>query len=164
MDAPQPVEILDVATCWELLERGTVGRLAVDIAGQPDIFPINYVVDKVPGRGPSFVFRTAAGTKLAGAVLGPWVAFEIDGLSPDSRVAWSVVVKGQAREVENMYELFAVEDLPLFPWMAGPKPNFVRIEPKLVTGRRFHVVDDARTSPPGADAEFHPGAPKIPPD
>ena len=32
------------------------------------------------------------------------------------------------------------EDLPLFPWHASAKPDFVRIDPEQVTGRRFHVV------------------------
>ena len=47
--------ILSESECWELLDHATVGRLAVDIAGQPDIFPINFVVDKS-----GIVFRSAA--------------------------------------------------------------------------------------------------------
>jgi len=135
----QATEILSETECWELLDHTTVGRLAVDIAGQPDIFPINFVVDD---RG--IVFRSAAGTKLAGAVLNGVVAFEIDGYQPGDRTAWSVVVKGNARPIERMQELFDAEDLPLFPWLAWDKPNFVRIEPTVVTGRRYHIVDDAR--------------------
>jgi len=135
----QATEILSETECWELLDHTTVGRLAVDIAGQPDIFPINFVVDD---RG--IVFRSAAGTKLAGAVLNGVVAFEIDGYQPGDRTAWSVVVKGNARPIERMQELFDAEDLPLFPWLAWDKPNFVRIEPAVVTGRRYHIVDGAR--------------------
>lgn len=135
----QATEILSETECWELLDHTTVGRLAVDIAGQPDIFPINFVVDD---RG--IVFRSAAGTKLAGAVLNGVVAFEIDGYQPGDRTAWSVVVKGNARPIERMQELFDAENLPLFPWLAWDKPNFVRIEPTVVTGRRYHIVDDAR--------------------
>jgi nitroimidazol reductase NimA-like FMN-containing flavoprotein (pyridoxamine 5'-phosphate oxidase superfamily) len=137
-DATRHVEQLSLAECWELLDDTSVGRLAVDIAGQPDIFPVNFIVD-----GSSLVFRTGAGTKLAGAVLGHHVAFEIDGVRAEDRTVWSVVVKGLAREITNMFERFAVDDLPLYPWIADPKPNFVRIEPQLVTGRRFHVVDTA---------------------
>ena len=136
--ATHHVEQLSLAECWELLDDTSVGRLAVDIAGRPDIFPVNYIVD-----GSSLVFRTGAGTKLAGAVLGHHVAFEIDGIHAADRTVWSVVVKGFAREISNMFERFAAEDLPLYPWIADPKPNFVRIEPELVTGRRFHVVDTA---------------------
>jgi hypothetical protein len=148
--------------CWSLLEGHVVARLAVDIGGQPDIFPINYVVD-----GTSLVFRTGAGTKLAGAVLSRHVAFEIDGLDTDGSV-WSVVVKGVAREVTDMEERFAMDDLPLYPWIASEKPNFVRIEPELTTGRRFRIVEpesSAGTRSPHNDRrEIHPGAPRIRPD
>src|SRR5688500_9953235 len=97
--AAHHAELLSLAECWELLDDTSVGRLAVDIAGQPDIFPINYIVD-----GTSLVFRTGAGTKLAGAVLGHHVAFEIDGIHLSDRTVWSVVVKGFAREITNMFE------------------------------------------------------------
>jgi len=128
------IEELTPDTCWELLSTESVGRLAVSIANQPDIFPINFVVDRE-----SVVFRTAEGTKFAAALLGRGVAFEADAEADG--VAWSVVVKGQAREIEEMYELFAAEDLPLYPWHSAPKHHFVRIVPTEVTGRRFQVVD-----------------------
>ena len=128
------VEELATEECWALLGRNTVGRLAVDIAGWPDIFPVNYVVD-----GGTIVFRTGAGTKLAGAVLSRHVAFEIDGYRPEEQIVWSVVVKGNAMEIESMVERYRAEDLPLFPWVDSDKPDFVRIDPTLVTGRRFRV-------------------------
>jgi uncharacterized protein len=175
-DRQQATEILSESECWELLGEADVGRLAVDIAGQPDIFPINFIAD----HG-GIVFRSAAGTKLAGAVLNRFVAFEIDGYQPGDRTAWSVVVKGQARAIERMQEVFDAEDLPLFPWLAWDKPNFVRIEPMVVTGRRYHIVDEAipdtsigwahedeeeaaaehLAAEPAPDLPFHPGAPKL---
>jgi hypothetical protein len=123
-------------SCWALLGTSEVGRLAVAIRNHPDIFPVNYVVD----RG-SVVFRTAEGTKLAAAVLGVSVAFEIDGYDRDAGDAWSVVLKGRAVEIERMQDVFEAADLPLFPWHAAPKHRFVRIEPDDVSGRRFHVVE-----------------------
>jgi nitroimidazol reductase NimA-like FMN-containing flavoprotein (pyridoxamine 5'-phosphate oxidase superfamily) len=174
-NAPYPgIEILENAECWDLLREHQVGRLAVDIAGRPDIFPINYLV-----HGGGILFRTAPGTKLAGAILGRHVAFEIDGYQPDERTAWSVVLKGVAHEVEDMYERFQVEDEPLFPWVAFPKPDFVKVEPELVTGRRFHVIDDIAPDEsigwqqtraadptglavePEPGAEYHPGEPRL---
>src|SRR3954453_9309987 len=102
---------LDEHQCWELLRSQEVGRLAVAIANHPDIFPVNFVVDHA-----TVVFRTAEGTKLAAAVLGESVAFEVDGQTdgaayvppdvPADVEAWSVVVKGRAVEIERMYELF----------------------------------------------------------
>ena len=108
--------ILDTHTCLDLLRTSEVGRLAVSIKNHPDIFPINYVVD----RG-TVVFRTAEGTKLAASLLGLAVAFEVDGYDPDAGEAWSVVIKGYAVEIEKMYEMFDALDLPLFPWHAGPE-------------------------------------------
>jgi nitroimidazol reductase NimA-like FMN-containing flavoprotein (pyridoxamine 5'-phosphate oxidase superfamily) len=152
-----------------------VGRLAIDIAGKPDIFPINFIVDDG-----SLVFQTGAGTKFAASALLHHVAFEIDGYEPQQRTAWSVVVKGRAHQIERMQDVFAAQDLPLFPWAAHPKPNFVKISPTEITGRRFHIVDhvspdasigwEADQQPTSGDAvvpepgaEFHPGAPNVRP-
>ena len=105
------------------------------IMNRPDIFPVNHIVD----HG-SLVFRTAEGTKLAAAVLGTAVAYEADGYDAVRGEAWSVVIRGQAVEIERIHELLAATDLPLFPWQASPKGRFVRIEPESITGRRFHVI------------------------
>jgi uncharacterized protein len=130
-----PVVVLNVSECWGLLRQAVVGRLAVMLDDQPDIFPVNYLAD----RG-SIVFRTAAGTKLANSV-GRQVAFEVDGYDPTSGEAWSVVVKGKAWEVKQLHDVLDALDLPLFSWHAAPKRHIIRIEPESVTGRRFHVLD-----------------------
>jgi nitroimidazol reductase NimA-like FMN-containing flavoprotein (pyridoxamine 5'-phosphate oxidase superfamily) len=134
-DIKTGMTILEPDLCWNLLRSTEVGRLAVSIMDQPDIFPINFVVD----HG-TVVFRTAEGTKLAAAVLGRGVAFEADGLDVGAGEAWSVVIKGQAGEVLEMIEVFEATDLPLFPWLTSPKPRFVRIVPESITGRSFHVA------------------------
>lgn len=141
---------LDVAECWRLFRTQEVGRLAVSIADHPDVFPINYVVD-----GETIVFRTAAGTKLAAAVLGRGIAFEIDGYDALVGEAWSVVLKGRAEEIEHMMEYFEAEELPLFPWHASDKPDFVRLIPQEITGRRFHVVERAALAPPAPAHDHH---------
>ena len=142
------ITILEANQSWALLRSSEVGRLAVSIGNYPDIFPVNFVVD----HG-TVVFRTAEGTKLAAAVLGTAVAFEVDGYDADAGEAWSVVIKGRAVEIERMQDVFDALELPLFPWHASPKHRFVRIEPDDVSGRRFDVVDrqawgvDTRTPP-----------------
>ena len=134
-DTKTGMTILDPDLCWNLVRAAEVGRLAVSIKDQPDIFPINFVVD----HG-TVVFRTAEGTKLAAAVLGRGVAFEADGLDASAGEAWSVVIKGRAEEVLKLIEVFEATDLPLFPWLTSPKPRFVRIVPESITGRSFHVA------------------------
>lgn len=141
------VEVLLPNDCWALLRGAQVGRLAVAIMNQPDIFPVNHVVD----HG-TVVFRTAEGTKLAAAVLGTAVAFEVDGYDAAKGEAWSVVVKGRAVEIQRLHELLAATDLPLFPWHVAPKGRFVRIEPDSVTGRRFHVVEGVAQPDAGGGA------------
>ena len=129
---------LPVDECWELLRQSPVGRLAVVVAGHPDIFPINYVVD----HG-SIVIRTAAGTKLAGSK-GRQVAFEADGYDLSDGSAWSVVLKGQAEPILQVSETISAMSLPLLPWLEGNKPWFLRIVPSSVTGRRLQVGGGSR--------------------
>ena len=144
---PGEVTILPPHACWMLLRSQQVGRLAVSVADQPDIFPLNYVVD----HG-TLIFRTAAGTKLAAAVLHRSVAFEVDGQDRDAGEAWSVVVKGRAEVIARVDELLSTTALPLFPWQAGPKHHFVRVVPGDITGRRFPILDPAAWDSPGLRA------------
>jgi uncharacterized protein len=132
---------LDESACWALLRTAAVGRLAIVVNHRPEIFPINFVVDRA-----TVVFRTAAGTKLDWGA-GRDVAFEVDGYEPESGEAWSVVVRGLAREIKQMYEALEALELPLFPWHGSSKPHIVRIEPDQITGRRFRVADSPSRHP-----------------
>ena len=129
------VEVLTPAQCWELLASAEVGRLAIAVAGDVDIFPINFAIDDG-----AIVFRTAEGTKLVEIVMAGRVAFEVDGYEPEHGRAWSVVVKGHAQNLERFDDVYHAQELPLFPWNASPKERFVRLEPAKVTGRRFTVL------------------------
>lgn len=133
-DTPPGITMLDRETCWQLLAGEEVGRLAVSVGRHPDIFPLNFAVSDE-----SIVFRTAEGTKLASLVIGPEVAFEVDGLSADRSEAWSVIVKGTAAEVD-VFDVLDDNAFPVFPWSATPKSRFVRITPESIEGRRFRVV------------------------
>ncbi len=116
--------------CWTKLRRRTVGRLAVSVAGKPDIFPVNYRLD-----GRTIVVKTAPGFKLAAVTLGPDVAFEVDQLDEAERSGWSVVVHGVASEIERMEELLDADDLELSPWAGGEKARYIRIQPEAISGR-----------------------------
>lgn len=140
------VTVLNEHECWELLRSVTTGRLAVIRGEGPDIFPLNYVVD----HG-TVVFRTGDGAKIAALTESPQVAFEVDGFGADTGEAWSVVIKGLAERISDLYEGLDALTLPLAPWQDGSKRRFVRIVPTEVTGRRFAVVDPAVWHNPLAD-------------
>lgn len=143
VDPRNQMTMLSTDDCWELLKQHSLGRLAVSVAGQPEIFPVNYVAHE--GH---LLFRTAEGTKLVSVVANARVAFEIDGYDAASAEAWSVVLTGLAHQLRTLDEIYPAEDLPLFPWNAAPKHNIVRIAPREISGRRFTVVPDQR---PGTD-------------
>jgi len=133
------VNVLGEDECWRLLRTADVGRLAVVLTGEPEIFPVNFVVD-----GHTLVFRTAEGTKLFAVTASSRVAFESDGYDPASSEAWSVVVKGTAERLEHFADIYAAEELVLFPWQAGQKQWFVRIRDTTVTGVSFPAARGQR--------------------
>lgn len=124
------VAILPVHECWELLGSLALGRLVTYADGQPDIFPVNYVVQRR-----TVLFRTAAGTKLVSSAINDRVLFEVD----DHNVAeaWSVIVRGRARSLRTPEELEEAERAQVLPWTRPEKTHYVRIVPESVTGRRF---------------------------
>jgi uncharacterized protein len=130
------VEQLTEDACWALLRTTSVGRLAVWVDDHPDIFPINYAVD----HG-TVVFRSGSGTKVSAALSDSPVALEADGYDAETSTAWSVVIRGNAERIRGGQELIETVDLPLFPWQAGDKGQFIRIVPTATSGRRFPVAD-----------------------
>lgn len=157
--APRTEE-LGIHECWNLLRSVSVGRLALWHDGQPHIFPLNYAVD----HG-SLVFRTGAGTKLAGSVGSDLVALEADGVDAVSGVAWSVVAKGRAQEVLPAREVLETVGLLLFPWGGGEEGPLPPDRPRgthwppLHHHPAIHLVDAAAGHGPGTDGmTFDPKA------
>lgn len=124
--------------CWALMRSVETGRLGVTVNGEPDIFPVNFLVD----HG-TVIFRTASGTKRSAAINGPRVAFEADGLVAATGQAWSVVIKGHAEAITQLHELVGTTALPLYPWHTGPKHHLIRIVAEEITGRRFSIAERA---------------------
>ncbi len=134
-DDLQRPEGLSESECLGLLGGVDVGRLAVRLTdGGVDVFPVNFIVD----HG-TVLFCTAAGTKLSSIQVDPLVAFEADHFDWYERIAWSVVVKGEARRVTDRAELLELRDGDLDSWQHDRKSDFVRIVPSTTTGRRFAV-------------------------
>lgn len=127
-----PVLELDDEQSWKLLGATRHGRLVVSVAGEPDIFPVNYVA-----ADRKIYLRTAPGNKLAQLAINSTVLLEADGILSDE--AWSVVVRGTARILEKSAELAAVEDLGLKSWVPTLKDFYVEIAPTSVSGRHFQL-------------------------
>lgn len=130
----EAVSELSEQEAWQLLADTPIGRLATTIGDDIELFPVNHVVDDG-----TVVFRTAQGSKLFELTVNPRVAYEVDGY--DDTTGWSVVLHGEA-EVLSGEERERAEQLPLRPWVATIKTNYVRIRPHSVTGRRFHFGDE----------------------
>jgi uncharacterized protein len=139
--AVEPITILSESESWDLLASVALGRLVTSVDGQPEIFPVNFVV-----QHRTVLFRTAEGTKLVSAAINNRVLFEAD----EHNVAegWSVIVKGMARTLRTDEELEEAERAQLLPWTAAAKPHYVRMKPLSVTGRRFRFGSE-----PIADCE-----------
>lgn len=138
-----PTTILPESECWSLLGSVALGRLVTVADGQPEVFPVNFVVQRR-----TVLFRTAEGTKLVSAAINNRVLFEAD--DHDVAQGWSVVVKGVARTLRTDDEIEEAERAQLLSWTATRKLHYVRVLPTAITGRRFRFG-------PEPDAEPGPG-------
>ncbi|UMB72053.1 pyridoxamine 5'-phosphate oxidase family protein [Mycobacterium paraterrae] len=131
MTSTEPIAVLSASESWNLLSSMALGRLVTSVDGQPEIFPVNFVV-----QDRSILFRTAEGTKLVSSAINNRVLFEAD--DHGAAGAWSVIVKGTARMLHTAEEFQAADRAQLLPWTATLKQHYVRIVPTSITGRRFH--------------------------
>jgi len=119
--------------CWEILKRHRLGRIAVVVDGQPEIFPVNYAMS-----GRIVTLRTGRGTKLSNAPMSK-VAFEIDEYDAATGVGWSVLVKGLAQDATESFDDVSWEARRVLPRPLAPgwREHRIAISPGEVTGRRF---------------------------
>ena len=72
-ETTDPVTVLSDDESWDLIAAVHLGRLVTVVDGRPEIFPVNFVVQRR-----TVLFRTAEGTKLFGTVMNDQVLFEAD--------------------------------------------------------------------------------------
>lgn len=127
------LESMSEAECWRRLGAHDFGRLAINVAGQPLIFPVNYAVcNRV------IAIRSAPGTKLK-YTPGAKVAFEIDGSDPMSGSGWSVLVQGRGVDATTALDDVSWNARGAMPHPTAPgrKAYRIAIEVQIITGRRF---------------------------
>lgn len=126
----EPITVLSEDESWDRLAGVSLGRLVTSVAGEPEIFPVNFVV-----QDRTVLFRTAEGSKLFGAVASNKVAFEADHYNVTE--GWSVIVKGRCRMLASSAEIEKADRAPLKPWIPTLKLHYVRVLPAEITGRQF---------------------------
>ncbi len=144
------VSILPVHECWDLLKGVALGRLVTSVDGRPEIFPVNFVVQRR-----TVLLRTAEGTKLISAAINNHVVFEVDNHDVDE--GWSVIVKGVARSLRTNEDIEEAERAQILSWTAPAKTHYLRVIPEMVTGRRFRFGSPRQEEPVRAwpDAASH---------
>ena len=99
-------EILDRATCLELLATVQVGRLAwATVDGRVNIRPVNYTL-----AGADIIVRTGMGSIFAAALADLPVTLEADDLEPALETGWSVVVIGTSEDLGSTTEAAALRE------------------------------------------------------
>jgi osmotically-inducible protein OsmY/nitroimidazol reductase NimA-like FMN-containing flavoprotein (pyridoxamine 5'-phosphate oxidase superfamily) len=124
------VDELDPTACFELLGAEGIGRLGIRDASGVDIVPVNFTV-----HNRLLYFRSGPGMKMIRIAEAPEVAFEVDG--HDTEWTWSVVVRGEAQRLDDDAEIIASGIREVAPEHPSDKFNYVRIQPRQITGRRF---------------------------
>ena len=138
--------VLHAEECRRLLATREFGRIGLADGPFPVILPVNYVLD-----GEAVVIRTDS-AKITAAADHTRVAFEVDDVDQHTRSGWSVLVQALAEEVTGARRDELVERLRTAagaPWAPGEHGHWIRLIPKVVTGRR---IVPGRLPPP-----FEPG-------
>ncbi len=131
------VTTLSDSESLELLSSKSFGRLVVRRKDDMDLFPLNYIVHEG-----AIYFRTAEGSKLFTLTLNDDVLFEADHVDHDHQHAWSVIIKGSAHTVDSNEECSKLDELDLKPWLPTRKYNYVKVEPKHISGRKFNLGEE----------------------
>jgi len=126
-------EQLDSTEAMRLLADAAYGRVVFTLNALPAIRPVNHLVDD--GR---IIIRTRLASAISTTVRstdGVIVAYEADGIDPQRRTGWSVVVTGRAHTLTDPDQISRYERL-LQPWV-NHADTVLAIESDVVTGFRI---------------------------
>lgn len=123
--------------CLELLQRQSVGRVAISTPVGPRLVPVNYRV-----QGDGIVFRTTPYSELGTYARDALLAFEVDEIDYATASGRSAVLVGRAEVVEDPAELRRIQaEANPTPWPAGRRSMYIRVRIRDLTGRR--IVPDS---------------------
>ena len=113
-----------------LLSESRAGRVVFTERALPAVAPVPFAFHR-----DEIVLHSSGDTRLADAAeRGSVLAFEVDGIDPAARTAWSVVVVGEPAVVTSDDDRARI-GLALAPWAPGPQDVCIRLPLTVVTGR-----------------------------
>lgn len=122
-----------------LLASVDYGRVVFTLNALPAIRPVNHLVDE--GQ---IIIRTQLASALSTDVRAAEdvvVAYEADGIDPQNRTGWSVVITGLAHTVTDPELVLRYEQL-LQPWV-NHADTVIAIAPKMISGSRIIAARDS---------------------
>ncbi|WP_116111916.1 pyridoxamine 5'-phosphate oxidase family protein [Austwickia chelonae] len=139
-EGARPGTALDEETCLGILRGLEFGRLAYLVNGRVELVPVNYAIHR-----DEIVFRTAEGSKLAGALAGDEVVFEVDEITEEK--ATSVIVRAIPRALSHEEARWS-DQMRLRPWVVSEKDHVIGLAPTLISGRAFNLARPWRSLRP----------------
>jgi uncharacterized protein len=128
------VDDLTDEVCRVLLGSHNVGRVAfIGDDGFPLVLPVNYLID-----GEDIVLQTSTGETFEHVPMHR-VAFEVDQFDESAQTGWSVLAKGEARDVtDSVGEIYAMgmRRAPCV-WAPGERHHWLAIRIDQLSGRQI---------------------------
>jgi Pyridoxamine 5'-phosphate oxidase len=125
---------LSKTQCAVFLGSQNVGRLCVLEDGYPVAFPVNYrlVIDAQGSL--NIIFHTRPGSTLDD--VNHRVGFQIDGIDQFRQIGWSVICRGELRNVRSDAAPSWLESWDPHPWV-GQRDAWLYLTVDFVTGREL---------------------------
>jgi hypothetical protein len=137
---------LDDAECRRLLATPDFGRLVFTSEALPVVRPVRFCV-----RDGEVLIPAHPGGRLARAVRGAVVAFEVDSLDALTGAGWTVTAVGPAHVLTDLDDIAAAELLGLRTWIPTARYSYVAVQIGLLRGYRVSPVTDRSSTSPVVD-------------
>jgi uncharacterized protein len=116
--------------CLRRMADVAIGRIVYTRQAMPAVELVNFAI-----ADGDIVVRTSRSGKLAAAIAGAVVAFEVDQLDPAGEAGWSITAIGESREVTDPADLERLGRIGLAAWAPGDREHYIRISPRIINGR-----------------------------
>jgi hypothetical protein len=137
------VVALDDIECRRLLATPDIGRLVFTSGALPVVQPVRFCV-----RDEQVLIPTHAGGRLARAVRGAVVAFEVDSMDALTGAGWTVTAVGPARVLIDPDDIAAAALLGLKTWIPTARYSYVAVQIGMLHGYRVSPVIGRALTPP----------------